>query len=122
MATQPPAITCAATPEILRQGVVDAFATRDPNRLASLMLWGGYGRQGAVTQIRDLGELMKRPLIGIDMGDKDDADGNAGDEDGTPSMQAHGLIVRTASDDGSGTARETRFALERRSGCFWLRP
>jgi hypothetical protein len=31
---------CAATLDELRQQVVDAFAARDPNRLAGLMLWG----------------------------------------------------------------------------------
>jgi hypothetical protein len=115
----PPPALCAASMGELRQSVADAFATRDPNRLAALMLWGGYGKQSAATQIQGLGQLMKRPLLGIG-GDSDpptDADG--GD---APTPREDALIVKTASNDGSGSAHETRFAVIRQSGCLWLRP
>lgn len=103
----------------LRQSVTEAFASRDPNRLAALMLWGGYGKQSAVTQIQDLGQLMKRPLIGIGGDESPPADADGGD---APPPREDALIVKTASNDGSGSAHETRFAITRQSGCLWLRP
>ena len=115
----PPPVLCAATLAALRQSVADAFATRDANRLAALMLWGGYGKQSAATQIQGLGQLMKRPLLGID-GDKDPP-GDADSSD-TPPPREDVLVIRTGSDDGSGNAHETRFAITRQSGCLWLRP
>lgn len=130
-ASLPPPILCAATVAELRQSVADAFATRDPNRLAGLMLWGGYGRNAAVSDIRALGALMQRPLLdfGEDPADRP-AEGSEPDTapvpgaehaGRTPSEAERQLVLRTASDDGSGTARETRFAIVRRSGCLWLR-
>jgi hypothetical protein len=116
---EPPPVLCAATLDALRQSVTEAFANRDPNRLAALMLWGGYGKQSATTQIQDLGQLMKRPLIGIDGDKAASADGHDGD---TPSPREQTLVVKTASNDGSGEAHETRFAIIRQSGCLWLRP
>ncbi|BDU18588.1 DUF4124 domain-containing protein [Dyella sp. GSA-30] len=117
----PPPVLCAATMEALRQSVTDAFAARDPNRLAALMLWSGYGKQSAVTQIQDLGQLMKRPLIGIG-GVDEDAPANAGSEAAPSPRNEDDLVVRTASNDGSGTTHETHFAITRRSGCLWLKP
>ena len=101
---RPPATTCAADVEELRAAVVDAFANRDPNRLAGLILWAGYGEHAAVADIRSLATLMQRPLVGIDLPD-----------DGSSQ-----LVVHTAVDDGEGSG-ETRFAIEPHSGCLWLR-
>jgi hypothetical protein len=101
---RPPATTCAADVEELRAAVVDAFANRDANRLAGLMLWGGYGQHAAVADIRALATLMQRPLVGIDLPDQGSTE----------------LIVHTAVDDGEGSG-ETRFAIEPHSGCLWLR-
>ena len=127
----PPPILCATTAAELRQSVADAFAARDPNRLAGLMLWGGYGRSAAVSDIRALGALMQRPLL--DMGE-DTAERPAPGTDpdawpipGTehadrpPPATEHQLVLHTASDDASGEPRETRFTIVRRSGCLWLR-
>jgi hypothetical protein len=116
---EPPPVLCAATMGALRQSVADAFATRDPNRLAALMLWGGYGKQSAVTQIQDLGQLMKRPLLGIG-GDEDPPAGS--DSVPAPPPREDALVIKTASNDGSGSAHETRFAIARQSGCLWLKP
>jgi hypothetical protein len=125
-ATAPPPVLCAATVSELRQSVLDAFATHDPNRLAGLMLWGGYGREGVVADIRSLGGLMQRPLLGVGQAG-DDAAGTAGQDDAEgppPSADPNGerqLVVRTAANDGSGAPHETRFDVVRRSGCLWLR-
>ena len=127
----PPAITCAASVGDLRQSMVDAFATRDPNRLAGLMIWNGYGRDAVVADIRSLGALMQRPLLDIRTSDDDDAPPNgtgdsasASNDREPPPPGAPGsdqLIVHTASNDGTGTPRESRFNIVRRSGCLWLR-
>jgi hypothetical protein len=127
----PPPILCATTVAELRQSVADAFAARDPNRLAGLMLWGGYGRSAAVSDIRALGALMQRPLLdfGEDTAERPapgtdpDAWPIPGTEhaDRPPPTAERQLVLRTASDDGSGEPRETRFAIVRRSGCLWLR-
>lgn len=130
-AATPAPISCATTVAELRQGMLQAFAARNPNRLAGLMLWNGYGRDAVVADIRSLGSLMQRPLLDI---------GEAEDEPAAPSQSSDGdnasltsaapssapgageqLVVRTASDDGSGASRATRFDVVRRSGCLWLR-
>ena len=128
--TTAPAITCATSVGQLRQSMVDAFATRDPNRLAGLMIWNGYGRNAVVADIRSLGLLMQRPLLDISApGDGESPPSGAGQgtgaSDDRPASPQGGesdqLIVRTAADDGSGAPRESRFSIVRRSGCLWLR-
>ena len=108
--TRPPAVTCAADEDQLRQAVIDAFASGDANRVAGLMLWSGYGEHAAVADIRSLGVLMKRPLLDIQTSDPPAGTGDAS-----------ALVVRTVSADGSGSTEETRFPVERHAGCLWLR-
>ncbi len=119
----PAPVSCATTVADLRQSVLDAFSTRDPNRLAGLMLWGGYGQQSVVADIRSLGGLMQRPLLGVGQADDDSADtpASSGSAPPAPPNDERQLVVRTAADDGSGQPRETRFDVVRRSGCLWLR-
>lgn len=126
-AVVPPTL-CAANVAELRESVADAFAARDPNRLAGLMLWNGYGRSNAVSDIRALGTLVKYPLL--DFGgenaqaspDPDAAPAPGSDPvDHPPPAAERELVLHTASNDASGAPRETRFAIVRRSGCLWLR-
>ena len=143
VASEPPPILCATNLAELKQGVVDAFATRDANRLAGLMLWGGYGQRAVVADIRSLRTLMQRPLL--DLGppaasaepaastaagsiDQLDQPPGASFNDQTAATATPvaptgepTLVMRTAADDGTGIPHETRFALVRRSGCLWLR-
>ncbi|KRE88831.1 hypothetical protein ASG87_09710 [Frateuria sp. Soil773] len=128
---EPPPILCAADLAELKQGVVDAFATRDANRLAGLMLWGGYGRRAVVADIGSLRELMQRPLLDVAETAPDAAPDDSGFADGpappgTAAAPATGatraLVLRTAADDGTGVAREARYAIVRSAGCLWLRP
>ncbi|MGN6282655.1 DUF4124 domain-containing protein [Frateuria sp.] len=107
---RPPAVTCAADVDQLRGAVIDAFANADANRLAGLILWGGYGEHAVVADIRALAALMRRPLVGIDL-----PGGDAGD------AGASELIVHTVPEDGSMESGDTRFAIEPRAGCLWLR-
>lgn len=126
---------CADSVDLLRQQIVDAFATRDANRLAGLVLWNGYGRQSVIGQIRTLSKLMQHPLIDVD-------DGSAsapppalpGLYDAsqpltqilTPAASlpapAERLVLVTGADGGEGGTRETTFGLARQSGCVWLLP
>lgn len=104
---RPPAVTCAADVDQLRGAVIDAFANADANRLAGLILWGGYGEHAVVADIRALAALMRRPLVGIDL----PSDGNGSE-----------LVVSTVPEDGSEESGQTRFAIKPRAGCLWLRP
>jgi hypothetical protein len=128
----PPAVLCAANLSELKQAVVDAFAAHDPNRLAGLMLWGGYGDGAVVADIRGLGQLMQRPLLAIDTAaagrpassssESSDPDASTPPVAGNVSAAAPDeLVVHTGSDDGNGQEHETHFALTHRSGCLWLR-
>ena len=131
--TTPPPVSCATSVAVLRQGMIDAFAARDPNRLAGLMIWNGYGRDAVVADIRSLGSLMQRPLLDIGTASEIEDSPPPSDDplftspaaDATQSPAASGgdqqLVVRTASGDASGVARETRFSVVKRSGCLWLR-
>ena len=133
---QPP-ILCAADMTQLKQGVIEAFASGNVNRLAGLMLWNGYGQRAAVADIRALQARMRRPLVDIDVTPPDQAvaaippQAGLGDDSplhparadiGAPATgTAPELVLHTAADDGSGIAQETRFAVVRHAGCLWLR-
>ena len=124
---------CAATLEELRQQIVDAFAARDPNRLAGLMLWDGYSRRAVVEQIRTLGALMQQPLLDVaddgplstvqtsplyDASRPLDPDVDTAPAEGDPAA----LTLVTGPRDASDASTSTRFALVSQSGCLWLRP
>lgn len=126
----PPAVTCAAGFSQLRQSVIDAFAGHDANRLAGLMLWGGYGRNAAVADIRSLAALMRYPLV--DLGPADApadtpaASTSASDPfatDAPPPVpeSSRQLVLHVAGNGADGNPRELRFDIVRRSGCLWLR-
>jgi hypothetical protein len=134
-ATAPPTL-CAASLGALRQSVIDAFASRDANRVAGLMLWSGYGRGAAIADIRSLDELMKQPLLDVDT-PGDPAPGNdpttaaiasssttsftsTRTPPDSPPANAQ-LVLHTAGSDSSGSPRELRFNVVRRAGCLWLR-
>jgi hypothetical protein len=127
----PPAILCAMDRKLLKQAVVEAFANRDPNRMAGLMLWGGDGRQAVVADIRAMGHLMERPLVDVTFGSQSTSStDSASDLSAAPSVAASVtpspsassdiLTVHTAADDGSGVPQATRFQIVHRSGCLWL--
>jgi hypothetical protein len=104
---------CASTAAELRQRVIDAFAARDPNQLAGLMLWHGYGHVSAVDDIRVLSRLVRQPLLEIHFGSEaTDDPASAGS---SPSPADDELQLRTGGDDS------TRFAITRQAGCLWLR-
>jgi hypothetical protein len=122
---EPPPVLCASSVAELRQSVLDAFASRNPNRLAGLMLWGGYGHEAVVADIRSMTALMRQTLldVGEDSSDPAAASSSLGDTGAAPPRAPVNprIVVRTVADDGSGNARETHFNVVRRSGCLWLR-
>jgi hypothetical protein len=137
-----PPTLCAASATELKQQVVDAFATRDANRLAGLMLWDGYGEHAVVAGIRALDALMRHPLIDIAGNRPATDDGNDGQRSAYDAPRAstdanlavapadpasatgpgetRQLTVETVSDDGSGMPQQTHFRLIHQSGCLWL--
>ncbi len=126
----PPALLCAATTAQLRQGVIDAFAQRDANRMAGLMLWNGYGRGAAVADIRSLALLMRRPLLDLQPSGSattaaDPPPAGAASSGAAPAADAATaspqLRLQLAGTDPSGSPRELRFDIVRRAGCLWLR-
>ncbi|WP_266180734.1 DUF4124 domain-containing protein [Dyella humicola] len=136
----PPPVLCAASVPELRQSVVDAFSRHDPNRLAGLMLWSGYGREAVVADIRSIGELMQHPLLDVGEASEDTAPARSQSSDmgglersldpadvstppaaPSPAPADRQIVVRTAATDGSGLPHEKHFAVVRRSGCLWLR-
>lgn len=133
-----PAVLCAATRDALQRAVVAAFANRDANRLAGLMLWGNYGQHAAVADIRALQRVMRTPLLDVGPAAEPvgapaspavaDSAGSAPLDAGTTAAPAgtaaapdNTLVVRTAAGDGSGQPTEMRFTVVRRFGCLWLR-
>lgn len=118
----PPPILCATTSEALRQSVIDAFARRDANRLAGLMLWHGQGRNAVIADIRSLGELIDRQLLDVQLPSApDDGFASSFDMPATPVPDDDALVLHLAGDDGSGRPLERRFGLVREAGCLWLR-
>ncbi|MHB1057852.1 MAG: DUF4124 domain-containing protein [Rhodanobacter sp.] len=124
----PPPVLCAANRGELRQSVIDAFASRDANRLAGLMLWDGYGRGAAITDIRSLAELMKQPLLDVDTPAGPATVAAPIDDPFATSMPAavpsppnDQLVLHVAGNDDSGSPRELRFGIARQAGCLWLR-
>lgn len=135
---EPAPVLCAANLDALRQSVIDAFANRDANRMAGMMLWGGYGRGAAIADIRSLSSLMRQPLLDLSpvhdpapSGSDPPAPAPAGSSAdpfdpnplpaAMPAASSHQLVLHTAGNDGSGNPHELRFDIVRRAGCLWLR-
>lgn len=133
---QPPPVLCASDMTQLKQAVVDAFADRNPNRLAGLMLWEGSGREAVVANIRQFTRMMAHPLVGVRASEYTSTappssstsmgtDPSVLSISATPSPsppQGESLSVETESDDGSGATQQTHFGVVRHDGCLWLQP
>jgi hypothetical protein len=125
--SQPPAVLCAADLKQLKQAVVDAFAARNPNRLAGLMLWDGDGQGAVVADIQLFNRLMAHPLVDVAADPAPAASSSAAPVASTSapnraSAEAETLVVRTEGEDGSGADEDTRFDILHHDGCLWLRP
>jgi hypothetical protein len=132
---QPPPVLCASDIEELKQAVVDAFAARNPNRLAGLMLWDGDGRDSVVANIREFTRMMAHPLVEVRASEYTSpppassssmaADPSVLSMSAAPSpspRRGESLSVETEADDGSGATQETHFGVVHHAGCVWLEP
>ena len=135
----PPAVTCAADVAALKGAVIAAFADHDANRMAGLMLWGGYGHGAVVADIQALQRIMREPLLDLGPAGQSATDHATSDDVHTAESEPFGaavsaasstagapatnntLVLHTSASDGRGQLRELRFTVVRRSGCVWLR-
>lgn len=120
-----PMTLCASNASELKRVVIEAFAKRDANRLAAVMLWGGYGTHAAVADIRALHDIMHQPLLSVRT---EPAGAGGGDLPAPPSSSAPGresipatLIVDTGAGEDPDGVRALRFDVLERAGCLWLR-
>jgi hypothetical protein len=97
-------LLCAKDLAGLREGIAQAFANRDANRIGGLILWSGYGSGGAVENIRNMEALVRQPLLAVE-----------GNESG-------GLDAVTSGPGNDAATRRAHFSVVRDSGCLWLRP
>lgn len=119
---------CASSPEALRQAIAGAFANRDVNRLAGLILWRGVGRDAARATLQSLAEWLRQPLTGIasayaagppradvETMPPTAAGANAALPAAAPQVPS-GFAVSTGGPDGS-----TRdFGVTQAGACWWL--
>jgi hypothetical protein len=97
-------LLCAKDVAGLREGIAQAFANQDANRIGGLILWNGYGSGGAVENIRNMEALVHQPLLAVE--------GN----------EAGGLDAVTSGPGNDASTRRSHFSVVRDSGCLWLRP
>lgn len=131
-ASSPLPILCAANLGKLRQGIIEAFARHDANRLAGLFLWDGYSQDAVIAHIRSLGKLTEESLLDISTPSSTStqlgpppaqSSGTialapfASGSTPAPTPDAHQLVLRTDGDNG---LQEQRFDLVHRAGCVWL--
>jgi hypothetical protein len=102
-AAPPPADSCPASQQELRDRLVAAIARHDSNTIAGMLRWRGIGASSAGDRLRALRELVRYPLLAIE----------AGGESGG------GLVVRTGSNTTGGVHALT-FGVDSEGGCFWL--
>ena len=97
-------LLCAKDVAGLREGIAQAFASHDANRIGGLILWNGYGSGGAVENIRSMDTLVRQPLLAVE--------GN----------EAGGLDAVTSGPGNEPATRRAHFSVVRDAGCLWLRP
>lgn len=121
---------CAGSPEALRQAIAGAFAARDVNQLAGLILWRGMDQGSARATLRSLAAWLKQPLTGIaftratglPLADTDPdpplaaTTSEPASASSVTSPPPTGFDVSTGGVDGA-----TRdFGLVESGGCWWL--
>lgn len=112
---------CTADRDTLKSRVAEAFRRQDPNALAGLMLWHGYGRHGVTHTLRDLSHLIRRPFLGF-AGTPETDTAMTGLPPLIPEDESredpHALTLKLG---GSGEPRRVLDIIHR-AGCLWLRP
>jgi hypothetical protein len=121
---------CAASPEALRQAIAGAFAARDVNQLAGLILWRGMDQGSARSTLRSLAAWLKQPLTGIapaqaagpPFADPDSGPPPAASTGGPASASSVALSPPTGFDVSTGgvDGMTRDFGLVESGGCWWL--
>lgn len=104
----PPADSCPASQQELRDRLAGAIARHDANTIAGMLRWRGIGGAAANDRLRALRDLVKYPLLALD-----------GAAAGTGAPTSAGLWVRTGSNTQGGV-REHAFGVDLEGGCYWL--
>lgn len=118
---------CAGSPEALRTSIAQAFAARDVNRLAGLILWRGMGEASVRAALRSLGGWVEQPLAGIaiasatgppvaDAGPVPTASAQPAALPRMAPRQPTGFEISTGG--GAGSTRD--FGITEIGGCWWL--
>jgi hypothetical protein len=106
--------TCPASPDALRDRIVEAFARRDANTLAGVMRWDGVRGGAATARMRELVDFTERPLVGVELGGAA-IEASLGD---APPPAATLMTVRTGGLASGASERE--FRVTQSEGCYWL--
>lgn len=130
---------CARTPAALRDGVREALAAGDANRLAGYYHWPGTTTRGGRHLMDELEAIAARPLVGI--GWWPPREGTVGDTPAEAPALAAGeppvpapveslasppptpwpaLRVEQSGGVGDPAAHRTDFRLVRNAGCWWI--
>lgn len=111
--------SCARTEAELADSVRAAFASGDSIRLSGLVLWNGYPGRSSSGILRQLATLVREPLMDVEVV----LAGTAEADETHDEMGQQEMLVRTGrSLDRVPRVAETRFALTRSHGCWWLQP
>lgn len=121
---------CAASPGALRQSIAGAFANRDVNRLAGLILWRGIDQSSARAALRSLAEWLKQPLLGIASAHADGPPDVDADADAAPLASSESIAKASAVapqgpgafeiSTGGADGRTRDFGVTEFGGCWWL--
>lgn len=109
---------CAASPQALRQDIAAAFATRDVNRLAGLILWRGMHQGSAQATLGALATWLRQPLAGVTFDSGADPAAGASAEPPPSATAAPPTSLTIATGGGAGNHRT--FGLVETGGCWWL--
>ena len=110
---------CPRSPQALRDRIALAFNSDDPNALAGLIDWSGYGRNGANARLREFRNWLKQPLAGIEFSGPPDPSGAQPDDADYAAPQPTGITVSTQPRGGDAPSSRS-FGVTQRGGCWWL--
>lgn len=111
---------CASSANELLERVLLVFDGGDVNALGGLFLWRGFGTRSAYARMRELRQLLLRPLVRVDLGGPPDWIADTAGYGRLPGDGASWIIIETAGDDIGAPTQVQRFALSERDGCVWL--
>ena len=106
------AMTCPRSPAELRDLFANALSRRDTNAITSLVRWNGVRGAEAHERLKEIAELGRRPLLGVELASDASLADDVPESSGT-------LTVRTGSTSYGGPS-EREFRVGVGGGCYWL--